>query len=81
MAALSAEVDQNFDYFQRNLTQFLRPHLGRFALLRQRHVVGFFDKPGEANAAGARQFSDGLYSIQQVTDEPVDLGLYSNAAY
>lgn len=78
--ALTQEVERNFDFFQRNLGHFLRDHAGKFALLRHRAVIDFFDKPGEANLVGADRFSDGLYSIQQVTDEPVDLGLYSNAA-
>lgn len=78
--ALSREVERNFDFFQRNLGTFLQDYAGKFALLRHSAVVDFFDKPGEANLVGAGKFDDGIYSIQQVTDEPVDLGLYSNAA-
>ena len=43
-------------------------------------MIGFYDRPGDADADGARRFPDELYSIQQVTDEPVELGLYANAA-
>lgn len=78
--ALSREVDQNYDYFQRNLSQFLDREKGRFALLRHRTILGFYDEPGEAAAAAATQFQDDLYSIQEVTNLPVDLGFYSYAA-
>ena len=77
---IRTEIARNFDAFQRTLAAILPMQRNRFALLRHGAVVGFFDKPGAADAAGALQFADGLYSIQQVTDEPVELGLYANAA-
>ena len=76
---LRDEIGANFDYFQRTLATHLRAHAGQFALLKGRRVYGFFDSVGEADLAGWRQFSDRLYSIQQVTPEPVDLGLYADA--
>ena len=79
-AELKAEIARNFDAFQRGLAAILSTQQNRFALLRHGAIVAFFDKPGAADAAGAAQFADGLYSIQQVTDEPVELGLYANAA-
>ncbi|MEI9927623.1 MAG: hypothetical protein WDN44_07845 [Sphingomonas sp.] len=77
---LRAEIARNFDAFQRTLAALLPLQRNRFALLRHGSVVAFFDRPGAADAAGASRFADGLYSIQQVTDEPVELGLYANAA-
>lgn len=77
---IRAEISRNFDAFQRTLAAILPMQRDRFALLRHGAVIAFFDKPGAADAAGASQFADGLYSIQQVTDEPVELGLYANAA-
>ena len=76
---LSAEVDQNYDYFQRNLKRFIAEQYGRYALLRHRRVVGFFDDPGAAAREGALRFPDNLFSIQEIVDEPTDLGLYSDA--
>lgn len=78
--ALSREVDQNYDFFQRNLSNFLTTEKGKFALLRHREVLGFYDEPGEAAAFASKQFSDDLFSIQEVTSLPIDLGLYSYAA-
>ena len=77
--ALSQEVDQNYDYFQRHIASYMPRERGRFALIRHRKVIGFFDDPGEAAQEGAKRFKDDIYSIQEVTDAPVDLGLYSYA--
>jgi hypothetical protein len=76
---LKQEVDQNYDYFQRNLVRFLREHAGQYALLKSASVVGFFDGPGNAYREGLGRFPDHIFSIQLVTDEPAELGLMSVA--
>jgi hypothetical protein len=73
------EIDENFDFFQRNLAGFLKGHRGQFALLRCRKVVGFFDGPGEAYRSGLARFPDKPFSIQEVEDRPAEVGLMSLA--
>ena len=75
---LQSEIARNFDHFQRMLATFLQTQRDRYALLHEGAVVAFFDTPGDADLEGTRRFDDGIYSIQQVTDEPVNLGLYAN---
>jgi len=75
------EVDQNYDAFQRALGSILSEHRNQFALMRNRAIIGFFDKPGQAYRDGKLRFSDGIFSIQEVTDEPIDLGFLSHVAY
>lgn len=77
MDALSVEVDRNYDFFQRSMSHYLPDHYGEYALLRHAEVIDFFPDAGLAEARGER-FEDGLYSIQLVDPEPVNLGLYSN---
>ena len=77
--ALNCEIAGNFDWFQRTLALHLRAHAGKFALIKSSRVHGYFDTVGEADRTGWSRFSDRLYSIQQVTPEPIELGLYSNA--
>ena len=77
---LSVEISANYDFFARNLGTFLTEHSGQYVLLRKRHVVAFFDEPGSAYRHGRESFSDGLFSIQEVTEEPVDLGFFSHVA-
>ncbi|AXJ95253.1 MULTISPECIES: hypothetical protein [unclassified Sphingomonas] len=76
---LKHEIARNFDVFQRRLGEYLDQHYGEYALLRDGQVVAFFPSAGEADGAGWAQFADGLYSIQQITPEPIELGLYANA--
>jgi hypothetical protein len=76
---IEREIDQNFDFFQRTLSDYLPDFDGKFALLRRGSLIRFFDSPAEAEAAGEKEFNDGLYSIQQVSQAPADLGFYSYA--
>lgn len=79
MDLLQAEVDQNYDWFQRNLKNFLADHTGEYAVLRRQTVQGFFESPGEAFRKALADFPDRIFSIQQVVDEPLDLGFLSLA--
>ena len=72
------EVDRNYDAFMRVLGSIIREHRDQLALMRDGHIVGYFDKPGEAYRAALRQYPDGIFSIQEVTDEPIDLGFWSH---
>ena len=79
-ARQKVEVDQNYDVFMRMLSDILAEHRDEYALMRNREIVGFFKKPGDANRAGVESFPDGIFSIQEVTDEPIDLGFWSHVA-
>lgn len=78
-AARRVEIDRNYDYFQRNLSCFLKEHEGEYALLRNQEVVGFFAAIGEAYREGLAQFRDQPFSLQLVTREPVELSNWSVA--
>lgn len=73
------EVDDNFEAFQNLLPELKKTHFGKYALLRQGEVVQIFDSARDAMIYGEKQYSDGLFSIQQVTDMVVDLGYFSHA--
>ena len=73
------EVDRNYDAFMAILGSILDEHRDQNALMRDGCVVSYFDKPGDAYRAGLQRFPDGVFSIQEVTDEPVHLGFWSNA--
>jgi hypothetical protein len=76
---LKIEVDQNYDFFQRKLKSLLTDHKGQYVLLKNRTVVGYFSDPGAAYRAGLKKFPDKVFSVQEVTDEPVELGFMSLA--
>ena len=77
--ARKQEIDANYDYLQRTLALLLPTHEGQYALLKNRQVEGFFDKPGDAYREALTRFPDRLFSIQLVTSEPLDLGFLSHA--
>jgi hypothetical protein len=79
MSAIEREIDANFDFFQRSLGSFLPQYDGKFALIKNCTVVRFYDNEFEAEAEGEERFADGLYSIQQVSEKPADLGFFSYA--
>ena len=74
------QVDLNYDAFVRMLGGILADHRDELALMRDGEIVGYFDEPGAANRAGVEMFPDEIFSIQEVTDEPIDLGFWSHVA-
>lgn len=74
----NVEVDRNYDAFVRMLGTILPEHRDQLALMRDGKVVAYFDKPGDAHRAGMERFDDEIFSIQEVTDEPIDLGFWSH---
>ena len=73
------EIDENYDFFQRNLSKFLKEHRGQFALLHARRVIEWFSNPGDAYRAGLDKFPDELFSIQEAEDRPAEMGMMSVA--
>jgi hypothetical protein len=78
MQRQNEEVDRNYDAFMRVLGDLLPEHRDEYALMRDGEIVAFFVKPGDANCEGVARFPDQIFSIQEVTDEPIDLGFWSH---
>lgn len=74
------EVDRNYDAFVRMLGTLLSDHRDQLALMRDGKVVGFYETPRRALEAAVEKFPDGIFSIQEVTDEPIDLGFWSHVS-
>ncbi|HEX8578383.1 MAG TPA: hypothetical protein VF655_02155 [Allosphingosinicella sp.] len=72
------EVDLNYDAFVRVLGSILPEHQDQLALMRDRQIVGYFSTPREALRAAHERFPDGIFSVQEVTNEPLDLGFWSH---
>ena len=54
------EIDINFDFFQKELPRLLGSNLGKYALIRDSKITGFYDTIGDAHTSGSQLFSDGL---------------------
>lgn len=75
------EVDRNYDAFARALGGIIPAHRDQFALMRDGSIIAYFDKPGDAYREGVSRYPDRVFSIQEVTDEPIDLGFWSHVAH
>ena len=71
-------ADRNYRAFLAKLPDLLETHPGQFALLRDEKVVSISDSLKEAWEDGDRRFPDQRFSIQEITDRPVDQGYYSH---
>ena len=73
----NAEADRNYEAFAVLLPGLLPDQRGRFALMHDAQIVGFYDSSLDATLEGLRKFGEGRYSVQEITDEPEHLGFYS----
>lgn len=73
------EIEQNFLAFQGVVGTLVEEHKGEFALMRSGKVVEVYDDLVNAVVAGHSGYSDGIFSIQEVAIEPLDLGFFSHA--
>jgi len=78
-ATRELEIEQNFRSFQHIVDNLLPNELGKFALMRHGKMEQLFPDLLDAIAAGQSRFTDGMFSIQEVRSQPLDLGFYSHA--
>lgn len=78
-AAREAEIEQNYQFFQGRVGDLMKNHAGEFAVLKNREIIRMCGTVAEAIAVGYSKDEGGLFSIQEVTDEPLDLGFFSHA--
>lgn len=72
------EVDANYEAFKKELPKLMKgKEKGKYALLHNCQIKGFFADSDEALSAGNKRFHDKPFSIQKVDDKPVDLGIFS----
>jgi hypothetical protein len=74
-----SEVRRNYEAFVQKLPEILSLHRGKFALMHDADVVEFFDTAADAFRAGRKLYTEGRFSIQEVTDAVADLGFFSHA--
>jgi hypothetical protein len=73
------EIDDNLSMFLKELPRLLPLYKGKFALLRHKQIVAFYDTVSDAVSAANSICPDEIFSIQEVTDMAADAGFYSHA--
>ncbi|MBE5074301.1 hypothetical protein IM511_08275 [Erythrobacteraceae bacterium E2-1 Yellow Sea] len=77
--SIEVEIERNYATFLSLLNELLPKEAGRYMLLQGQKLRGVFDSASQAERAGFEKYGDEPYSIQEISDEPVDLGFYSYA--
>ncbi len=77
--ASQEQIQKNYEAFEQQLSTLLIAHRGKFALMRDGEIVEFYDTARDAFVTGQKLFKDGLFSIQEVVETPVNLGFFSHA--
>ena len=78
--SMEVEIERNYATFAGLLRDLLVSHHGKYALLHNQKLEGIYPTAIEAGRAGLEKFDSRPFSIQRVSDEPVDLGFYSYAS-
>ena len=73
------EIERNYRALVALLPSLLAANRGKFALMRDGAIKEFYDTARDAFLAGQQAYADGLFSVQEVTNSPVDLGHFSHA--
>jgi Family of unknown function (DUF5678) len=61
------------------LPGILALHQNKYALMKDGEVVGFYSTLEDAYVTANKFYADQPFSVQKVTDIPVDLGFFSHA--
>lgn len=80
-SAIQAEVDKNYEAFQKLLPELIEEHNGRFALMRGKKVEQIFDSVHDAVVFAKEKYDDDLFSVQKISEQAVDLGFFSHAIH
>lgn len=76
------EVRENAKIFFQNLEKGVYDeYLGKYALMRHKEVIQYFDTRDDARRAGNMMYEDRLFSIQKVEKQNIDLGYFSHANF
>ena len=78
---IQQEVEENYEAFLQILPSLLLTHREQYALLKGKKVLGYYSNSADARTAAESFIPDKIYSIQKVTDLPIDLGYFSHALH
>jgi len=75
------EIDLNLEFFLKELPGLPAALRGKYALLRHQAIVEYYDTILDALKAANSSYPDRMFSIQEVTSDAVDLGIFSHAVH
>jgi len=75
------EIDQNYQEFLRLRPSLMEQYSGQFVVMRDKKTIAFFDTAKDAIIHATRTYPDGIFSVQEVTEDVADLGWFSHAPH
>jgi len=75
------EIQKNYEAFRKMLPELVKEHRGKHALMRGEELIAIYSTAQDAAETGRNFYDDGLFSIQEITDVPADLGFYSHVVF
>ena len=79
-AAQEREVDDNYRAFKAVEDGLSHELDGKYALLREREIIGFYDDAVAAYEAGLTLYPNRRFSMQEVRAKPLDFGWFSHVS-
>jgi hypothetical protein len=73
------EVDRNYEEFQKMLPNLLAIYRDKYALMKDGNILGYYSTAQDAAMSAQAFIPDGVFSIQQVTNEAINLGFFTYA--
>jgi len=61
--------EEDFEFFEKKLPEFLKTHKGKFVLIKDKQEHGFYNSAEEALKEGYQKFGNVDFLIQEITDE------------
>lgn len=81
LAGSQREVDRNYDAFVAELPNLIAIYANKYALMSDAKVVGTYTTLEDAYTAAQSFLVGKTYTVQKITDAPVDLGFFSHAVF
>lgn len=73
------QVKLNYEAFKKLLPELLKQEANKYALMRDGKLIAVYETMPDAITTAETMFSDGRWSIQNITDRPINLGYRSRA--
>ena len=73
------QVDTNYEAFLKEFPSIIGEHRDKYALMKDGQIFGFYATIQDAKTTAKKFLPGENFSIQKVTDVPVDLGFFSHA--
>jgi hypothetical protein len=77
--AVREQVDKNYQAFLSMLPNIIMQYRNKYALMKDGEVIGYYSTLDDAYMTANKFYPTEPYSVQKVTDVPVDLGFFSHA--